>query len=259
MKTYGLVGKKLQHSFSKDYFQNKFAKQGINGCQYINIELTDISKLPEIIIHNTEYQGLNITIPYKETVIPFLDELSTISQTIGAVNTIIISRKGNMIKLKGDNTDVTGFQESLNNFIPEKISSALILGTGGASKAVAYVLKKQNISFKFISRNPQKGIPYHDVTPHLIGQSQLIINTTPLGMAPNTAALPAIPYAAITPEHYLFDLIYNPPETMFLKKGKQQGAHTKNGTEMLLIQAEASWRLWQESATDFSSKPGPCG
>jgi shikimate dehydrogenase len=120
MKTYGLVGKKLQHSFSKDYFQNKFAKQGINGCQYINIELTDISKLPEIIIHNTEYQGLNITIPYKETVIPFLDELSTISQTIGAVNTIIISRKGNMIKLKGDNTDVTGFQESLNNFIQKK-------------------------------------------------------------------------------------------------------------------------------------------
>lgn len=242
MKQYGLIGYPLTHSFSKKYFAEKFLREQISNCSYENFPLASIEEFPLLIKSHPELLGLNVTIPYKESVIPFLGELNETAREIGAVNTIKI--KGG--KLSGFNTDVFGFMQSLMKVIEPNHTQALILGTGGSSKAVAFGLKKMGIAFHFVSRIPESEHEwnYSDLNEMLLSQHKLIINTTPLGMFPETEVCPPIPYEYITASHLLFDLIYNPGETLFLKKGKAQQAKTKNGLEMLQLQAERSWEIW---------------
>ncbi len=245
---FGLVGKKLSHSFSKTYFTEKFKKAGLKNYEYLNFELDRISEFPDLIRRSAGLCGLNITVPYKESVIPYLDALDDTAKEVGAVNTVKILRKNGIIRTIGYNTDIYGFERSLTNFIPHTKFNALILGTGGAAKATAYVLKKLKIDFYFVSRE-KKGsniLNYSQLTEQVISKHLLIVNATPVGMYPVTDECPPIPYEFITPLHFLFDLIYNPPETLFLKKGKQQGAQTKNGLEMLRLQAEKAWEIWNE-------------
>jgi shikimate dehydrogenase len=244
MRLFGLIGYPLSHSFSKKYFSEKFKKEGISGCQYELFPLETIDQFPELIRDQPELSGLNVTIPYKQLVIPFLDEMDEAAASVGAVNTIAI----NQGKLKGYNTDIYGFELSLRHLLasaeqfPEK---ALVLGTGGAAQAVNYVLKKLNIDFKTVSRRADKGnFTYNDIGDKIIGEHLLIINTTPLGMSPNINNLPLIPYPSIGPEHFLFDLVYNPAVTAFLQKGKIAGAAISNGLEMLHLQAEKAWDIW---------------
>ena len=236
MKKFGLIGDKLTHSYSKTYFQEKFKRENLIGYKYLNFEIGDISMLKNIIIKNN-LSGINITIPYKERVIPFLDKLTAEAKIIGAVNTIQIV--GN--KLIGHNTDIYGFTKS---FIPiiKKRKNALILGNGGASKCVQLVMKKNNINFMVASRNSEFTI--NNIKERHINNHNIIINTTPLGMYPNTQKCPNIPYQAINSKHLIFDLIYNPVESLFLKKAKLKKAETKNGAEMLYLQAEKSWKIW---------------
>lgn len=243
---FGLVGKKLGHSFSKSYFTNKFREEGISGS-YNNFELQDISHFEHLINTHSEIHGLNVTIPYKTEIIPFLDEVSPIVEKVGAVNTIRIDQDG----LKGFNTDVVGFRDSLLEFYDEDPGGdALILGTGGASKAVVYVLEHffQFDSVRFASRNPSSGdhISYPELNETGLGKYRLIVNATPVGMFPEQGEFPQLPYATLTRQHYLYDLVYNPGETEFLKRGRQRGAKVINGMEMLIKQAEASWRIWTE-------------
>ena len=242
--TYALVGKNISYSFSKGYFTEKFKKLKLDNSEYINFDIQSINQLPEKIKeYKGTLKGMNVTIPYKLEVFNFLDKIDKKAQKIGAVNTVKISKKG---KLKGFNTDVYGFKKSLKPLLKAHHTKALILGTGGASKAIAYVLKKLNIKYKFVSRNPKgkKEISYQDVTSKIIQSNYLIINCTPLGTHPNIKEFPSIPYEFITSKHLLFDLIYNPTETMFLKKGKEKGAVLKNGLEMLEQQAEKAWKIW---------------
>tara|TARA_B100000902_G_scaffold62489_1_gene69437 strand:+ start:100 stop:813 length:714 start_codon:yes stop_codon:yes gene_type:complete len=236
MKRFGLIGDKLSHSFSKTYFQEKFKRENLIGYEYHNFEIDDISMLKNIIIKNN-LSGINITIPYKERVIPFLDTLTNEAEIIGAVNTIQIVRN----KLIGHNTDIYGFTKS---FIPliKKRKNALILGDGGASKCIQLVMKKNNINFIIASRNSKFSID--NILETHINNHNIIINTTPLGMYPNTQTCPNIPYHAISSKHLVFDLIYNPEESLFLKKAKLNKAETKNGAEMLYLQAEKSWKIW---------------
>tara|TARA_B100001142_G_scaffold234718_1_gene233100 strand:+ start:531 stop:1247 length:717 start_codon:yes stop_codon:yes gene_type:complete len=236
MRTFGLIGKKLNHSFSSKYFNTKFLKEGISDAQYINFEINDISKIRDLIKEN-KITGLNITIPYKESVVPFLDELSTSAKNISTVNTIQVKKN----KLIGHNTDVIGFKTSLSS-TKEKYDSAIILGNGGGAKAVQEVLKQLNISFKIVSRN--SSFDFVDLSSEDIKNNKLIINTTPLGMFPKTNNFPNIPYDSLTENHFLFDLIYNPKETLFLKYGRLHQSQTKNGLEMLQIQAKESWNIW---------------
>ena len=242
MRKFGLIGFPLTHSFSRKYFTRKFQDESISDAVYELYELPDLTKLPELIAQNPELKGLSVTIPHKQNVIPLLDELDEAAAKIGAVNTINISGG----KLKGFNTDVIGFRDSLQNFLPSNFSSnALILGTGGASKAVRAALEELQIPYQFVSRSAQTSdLTYKDLTAEIIGNHQLIINTTPLGTFPEVATCPEIPYAFLTPQHYLFDLVYNPEETLFMKKGRAKGAKTKNGYEMLVLQAEAAWQIW---------------
>lgn len=241
MKQFGLIGYPLSHSFSQKYFTEKFENEHIGGCRYDNFPLTEINEFKDLISNN-DLTGLNVTIPYKQVVMPFLDSVEDEAAAIGAVNTIQF-RNG---KLKGYNTDVYGFVESLMPFILERSDlKALILGTGGASKAVAYGLKKMHIQYQFVSRTERENtITYDALTPELVKQNQLIVNTTPLGMYPNVDEAPKIPYNGITDEHILYDLVYNPVETLFLLKGKEKGAEIKNGLEMLHLQAEKAWEIW---------------
>jgi shikimate dehydrogenase len=241
MRLFGLIGYPLSHSFSAGYFAAKFEKEGIRGCRYDNYPIATITELPALFEKNPSLEGINITIPYKEQVLDYLDERNDIVAAIGACNCI----RREHGQLKGYNTDVLGFEESLIEKLGQHHSQALILGTGGAAKAVEYVLHKRGIAFKLVSRK-QRGdtISYADVTPDLLAEHTLIINTTPLGMYPNVEDMPALPYHALTSRHYLFDLVYNPAQTRFLSNGAQYGAVTKNGHDMLLIQAEESWRIW---------------
>lgn len=249
----GLIGYPLTHSFSATYFHNKFLQEGLRQqFSYRNFEIRSVTELPDLIRNNSRLTGLNVTIPYKQAVIPYLDELSVESQEIGAVNTILIHRdpSGHPIRLSGDNTDWIGFQKSLTAAhapVPWP-ARALILGTGGASKAVEYVLKKLGINTLHVSRQPENHgvntISYPDLTPVIVASCQLIINTTPLGMFPAVNACPDIPYKAIGHQHFLYDLIYNPEETLFLSRGREQGARICNGQQMLIEQAEASWIKW---------------
>ncbi len=241
MRQFGLIGYPLSHSFSKGYFAEKFQKEGIADCQYDVFPLADIEDFVVFCDQHKHLAGLNVTIPYKEKIIPFLDELNDEAAAIGAVNTIKFI-EGKKI---GYNTDCHGFEMSLKPLLKPHHTDALILGTGGASKAVEYVLKKLDISFQYVSRNKSANtINYDELDEHIIHHSKLIINSTPLGMYPDIENSPDIPYDFITDKHLLYDLIYNPEETQFLKKGKQHGAQTKNGLEMLYLQAEKSWKIW---------------
>jgi shikimate dehydrogenase len=243
---YGLIGKSLSHSFSKRIFEKKFQKLNLNTCTYQLFELKSINDLQWLLLKENFLAGLNITIPYKEAIIPFLDEVDAAALEVGAVNTIKIHRQNGNIILKGFNTDVFGFKESLIEFIPDDFDQqALILGSGGASKAVAFVLDEIGIPFNIVSRN-KGNFTYSDLNKEVIAEHKLVINTTPLGMYPEVTSVPEIPYEHLSEEHFLFDLIYNPEETQFLLNGKNAGAKTKNGLQMLKLQADKAWEIWSE-------------
>lgn len=237
---YGIIGYPLAHSFSPAYFKKKFAEHHTDAI-YEAFSLADINEFPALLSTHPDIAGLNVTIPHKEAVIEYLDELDSIAAEIGAVNCIVFKNG----KRKGYNTDIIGFERSLIPLLQPQHTQALILGTGGSSKAVAYVLKQLGIGYRFVSRTKQGDcLTYEELAPEVIEQHKLIINTTSQGMYPNVDSAPALPYEAITPQHLLYDLIYNPEETVFLSKGVEQGAAVKNGFEMLQLQAEASWDIW---------------
>jgi shikimate dehydrogenase len=244
MRRFGLVGKTLSHSFSKDYFQKKFDELHIQDT-YENFELSSIEEIKRLF-SDESLSGLNVTIPYKEAVIPFLDVLDPIAKEIGSVNTIAF-RDGQKV---GYNTDITGFENSLKPFLEHGMDRALILGTGGASKAVAYVLRKIGLDILFVSRNPssKNQISYEDCNANAVKWHRLIVNTTPVGTSPNITKSPAIAYEGITVKHLMYDLIYNPAKTQFLTEGKERGASIQNGLSMLKIQAEKSWEIWNLEA-----------
>ena len=243
-KRFGLLGRNISYSFSKGYFTDKFANENFEGCTYENFDIEDISTFPEIIKNTLNLKGLNVTIPYKETVLPFLDKLSKKAALIGAVNTIKITKKG---KLKGYNTDYYGFKKSLQPLLKEHHKKALILGTGGASKAVAFALQELQISYAFVSRETKENaINYDLINATTFDNYQIIINSTPVGTSPNVDLFPIIPYEYFTKKHIAFDLIYNPAETQFLKKAKENGAQIKNGLDMLIYQAEKAWKIWNK-------------
>lgn len=243
-KQYGLLGRNINYSFSKGYFTEKFDNEHFAGCTYENFDIQDISAFPEIIKNNPDLKGLNVTIPYKETVMPFLDKLSKKASLIGAVNTIKITKKG---KLKGYNTDYYGFKKSLEPLLQPHHKKALILGTGGASKGVAFALDELDILYTFVSREAKENaISYNLINATTFDNYQIIINSSPVGTSPNTEASPAIPYEFFTEKHIAFDLIYNPAETQFLKNAKARGAIIKNGLDMLIFQAEKAWKVWNK-------------
>lgn len=247
MKRYGLIGFPLTHSFSKRYFTEKFETENIEST-YDNFEIDNIAKFPEIIKNNPDLIGLNVTIPYKEQVIPFLEDLNGSAEEIGAVNTVKIVRTGSKTYLKGFNTDTYGFETSLKPLLKQYHKKALILGTGGASKALKYVLNKLGIEHISASIEDLKEneISYEDIDEKMMKERLLIINATPLGTYPNVETYPNIPYLYINDKHLLFDLVYNPEITAFLRKGMNMGAATKNGYEMLLLQAKKSYEIWNE-------------
>jgi|688.fasta_scaffold293104_2 shikimate dehydrogenase len=247
---YGLLGKKLSHSFSKKYFTDKFQELSINNSQYLNFEIEEINLLKKIIVDYPNIKGLNVTIPYKESVINLLDELSEEVKIIGAVNTIKISWLNNKAFLKGYNTDAYGFAQSIKPFLDYNHQRALILGNGGAAKAVKYVLNNLGIDYIVISRNPDRTkneLAYSDLNEYAINQNKFIINTTPLGMYPNENDYPDIPYAGISNLHLCVDLIYNPEKTIFLQKSENQGSKILNGLTMLKMQAEKAWEIWNSN------------
>lgn len=247
MKTYGLLGYRLGYSFSAGYFTKKFEKLGIIDSEYINFELDSIKEFPGIFNKGKEIAGLNCTIPFKQELIPFLDEVDAEAKAVGAVNTVKIINENGKRKLIGFNTDVIGFRDSLKPMLSPADKNALILGTGGASKAIKHVLNQLGIEYISASIEEQlfeKEIRYSDITPQVINERTIIINATPLGTFPKIEACPDIPYDAISKKHVLFDLVYNPEVTLFLQKGIEKGAKTKNGLEMLHGQAEAAWKIW---------------
>jgi len=248
MKLYGLIGFPLSHSFSEKYFNNKFEHENIPETEYKLFPLANIHDLPSLIEAHPELSGLNVTIPYKEQVINFLDEIDREAKLVGAVNTIKIHKKNNTIRLTGYNTDVIGFENCILPHLKPHIKRALILGTGGGAKAVIFVLRKLGISFQEVTRRPLKAnqISYWMINPDLIKSHPLIINTTPLGMYPNIDGYADIPYHHIGNEHIMVDLIYNPPQTRFLKFGEERGAKTINGLKMLQEQAEGAWAIWND-------------
>lgn len=243
-KQFGLVGKNIAYSFSKKYFSDKFSTEYFEGCSYINFDIQTLEEFPSIIKNNPDLKGLNVTIPYKESILPFLNKISKKATQIGAVNVIKITKKGN---LKGFNSDYYGFGKSLKTILKPHHKNALILGTGGAAKAVAFALKMLKIEYTFVSREvTEKTIDYTRINETTFDNFQIIINCTPLGTSPNIEAFPPIPYNYFTDKHIAFDLIYNPEETVFLQKAKLKGATIKNGYEMLVFQAEKSWKIWNK-------------
>jgi len=246
MRTFGLLGRSLAHSFSQRYFSQKFAQLGLADHRYELFELAEASELPGLLASQPTLAGLNVTIPYKEQLWPYLTRVAPSAELVGAVNVIEFLPDGGLM---GHNTDYVGFRESLRGFYPVAPAPgpALILGTGGAAKAVAVALRELGIAYQFVSRGQQPGhLHYEDLTPAVLASHPLLINTTPLGTFPATHECPPLPYAALTPGHYLFDLIYNPRETLFLERGRLAGAHTHNGLEMLELQAEAAWAIWNK-------------
>ncbi len=239
---YGLIGYPLTHSFSKKYFTEKFEKENIKNSKYELFEIKEAGEILDVLKNNPNLRGLNVTIPHKENVIQYLDEIDAAAKEIGAVNVIKITNG----KLKGFNSDYYGFRQSLLNLIGErKQLKALILGTGGAAKAVKAALLDLNIPFHFVSRKKEgANFSYEALDKTILSEHKLIINTSPLGMYPNVETCPDIPYHLLTPEHFLFDLVYNPEETTFMKKGAERDAKTKNGLEMLHLQAEKAWEIW---------------
>ncbi|HXJ99038.1 MAG TPA: shikimate dehydrogenase [Gelidibacter sp.] len=242
MAKFGLIGRNIDYSFSRTHFSSKFKNEDL-PYSYVNFDIDDITKFSEILNDNKDILGLNVTIPYKEQIIPYLDLLNKTASKIGAVNTIKFHSSG---KIEGYNTDYYGFQKSIEPYLKSHHKKALILGTGGASKAIAYALKKLKIKFEYVSRSPQPKAKYHytDLTIDIIKNHQLIINCTPIGTHPNTNQCPDIPYDGITKNHLLFDLIYNPEKTKFLECGELMGATICNGSKMLEYQAEKAWDIW---------------
>lgn len=244
MDTYGLIGYPLGHSFSKDYFNEKFRNEGIDA-EYLNFEIPAIENLAEVIDSHPNLRGLNVTLPYKEKVISYLDYISPEARAIGAVNVVRVSHKGKTVNLRGYNSDVTGFTKSIEPLIDSHHKRALILGTGGASKAIDYGLRSLGLETVFVSRFKRPGtIQYEEITPDVIHEYNVIVNCTPVGMYPKVEECPKLPYEAMDSHTLLYDLIYNPDETLFMKRGLAQGATVKNGLEMLLLQAFASWQIW---------------
>ncbi|MDR1645842.1 MAG: shikimate dehydrogenase [Tannerellaceae bacterium] len=245
MEKYGLLGYPLEHSLSKTYFNQKFDAEHIDA-EYVNFEIPNIKEIKNIVKENSNLCGLNVTLPYKTAVIPLLDDIDEDARLIGAVN-VIAFRKGNFgkRKLKGYNSDIIGFKQSIEPLLNETHRKALILGTGGASKAVFQGLKQLGIASTFVSRTTKEFcITYDEISPRILEQYTVIVNTTPAGMYPHIDQCPEIPYEWLTSQHLLYDLLYNPDVTLFMQKGKAQGATVKNGLEMLLLQAFASWEIW---------------
>lgn len=244
MRQFGLIGRTLSHSFSQTYFTQKFYSLGMSEHQYDLFELATVDQLPALLAAHPDLVGLNVTVPYKETVVTYLDDLATSANRVGAVNVIERTADG---RLRGHNTDYIGFLQSLRGFYPNPApdTRALVLGDGGAAKAVRVALNELGIKHWSVTRTPlSAGLTYDDLTPALVAAHRLIINATPVGTYPLIDECPRLPYAALTSQHYLYDLVYNPTETLFMAKGKAAGAHVKNGFEMLCLQAEAAWEIW---------------
>lgn len=246
MDTYGLIGHPLGHSFSQGFFRDKFEGEGIDA-EYLNFDVPDAHDVLEVLAAHPQLRGFNVTIPYKERILPYMDEVSKEARAIGAVNVVRVKGTGKQRKLCGFNSDVVGFTDSIRPLLRPHHSKALILGTGGASKAVRYALEqKLDMQSVLVSRNEKPGvITYAQLDAATMAEHTVIVNCTPLGMFPNTDTCPPIPYDLLTAQHLLYDLVYNPEQTLFLKNGRAQGAETKNGLEMLLLQAIESWRIWQ--------------
>lgn len=241
MKRYGLIGRTLKHSFSKTYFTKKFEEEGINDCVYENFELKTIEEFTELFRTYPDIRGLNVTIPYKEEVLQYLTKKNAIVEAIGACNCIQVLGNQRI----GHNTDAIGFRKSLEPLLKSHHKNALILGTGGASKAVRYVLEQLGIEYRFVSRKKDaEQYVYEDINEEILSSHHLIVNTTPLGMVPNIDDSPTLPYQYFTSHHLLFDLIYNPEKTRFLEEGEKRGAQICNGYQMLIEQAEAAWKIW---------------
>lgn len=244
MDKYGLIGYPLSHSFSKDYFNEKFENEGIDAT-YINYEILNVEGLSEIVHTTLELRGLNVTLPYKEQVVPLLDALSPEAEAIGAVNVIKVIHDGDDVRLKGYNSDVIGFTKSIEPLLESHHRKALVLGTGGSAKAVFYGLKQLGLEPHYVSRTKKPGcLTYEEITPEVVKEYNVIVNCTPLGMFPNIGSCPNLPYEAMDSRTLLYDLVYNPEQTLFLRKGEERLATTKNGLEMLLLQAFASWDIW---------------
>lgn len=242
MRIFGLIGKNINYSFSVAYFSEKFQKESITDALYKNFDIPEITYFLQILKKHKDLKGLNVTIPYKQEIIPYLDKLSRKAEEVGAVNTIKVTKKG---KLKGYNTDVYGFKKSLKPLLKPHHKKALVLGTGGASRAVIYVLEKLGLEYKIVSRNPiENQLSYDAISQEVMQEYTIVINCTPLGTSPNTKQCPQLNYDYFTDQHLAFDLIYNPAETAFLRKAKQQGATIQNGYQMLMYQAEKAWEIW---------------
>jgi shikimate dehydrogenase len=245
MRNFGLIGKSLLHSRSKEYFLQKFFREHLTDCIYENYPLDDLENLRELILNDPNLCGLNVTTPYKTEIIQYLDEIDPDAKAIGAVNCIKISRNGNIVNLTGYNTDAAAFRETLKPLLSEEHKKALVLGTGGAARAVCHALNELQIGYTLVSRKEKPGaLIYNDLIDRIIEEHQLIVNATPLGMFPDENQYPSLPYNALTSKHLLYDLIYNPEETIFIRKGKAAGAQVKNGLEMLYLQAELGWYIW---------------
>lgn len=247
MKTFGLIGYRLGYSFSKGFFTEKFEKEGLTEHEYVNFELDSIEEFPRIFEKNDHIAGLNCTIPYKQQIMPYLDEIDSEAAQVGAINTVKIIRQPDGLKLKGFNTDIYGFENSLKPMLQDKHQKALILGTGGASKAIKHILGKLGIDYVSASIEDElleKEIRYQQIDEALLKERLIVINATPLGTFPKVDTCPDIPYEFLTGDHVLFDLVYNPEETLFMKKGKEKGAAVKNGLEMLHLQAIKAWEIW---------------
>lgn len=246
MKIYGLIGNPLSHSFSQKYFTEKFIRENVHNCIYLNFETPELEQEVLNLRKNFDLCGFNVTIPYKSQIIPFLDEVAEECSEIGACNCVKIEHK----KWIGYNTDITGFEKTFSPHLMGSHTKALVLGTGGSSKAVAYVLAKLGIEYRFVSRNASGNpnvINYSDVTQSVMNEFSVVINTTPAGMYPNVHVSPELPYQSVSPNHYFFDLVYNPAKTLFLSKAEKRGALIENGEQMLTIQAEKSWEIWNEN------------
>ncbi len=244
MDKYGLIGYPLGHSFSIGYFNEKFQNEGIHA-EYVNFEIANIELLPEIVAQTPQLKGLNVTIPYKQKVMQYLDTVSPEARAIGAVNVIKVEHRGNHSYLKGYNSDVIGFTRSIEPLLTNYHKKALILGTGGSAKAIDYGLRSLGLETMFVSRYERPGtIQYGQITADVVKEYNVIVNCTPVGMYPKTSLCPELPYEALDNRNLLYDLLYNPDETLFMFKGRKQGATVKNGLEMLLLQAFASWEIW---------------
>ncbi|HER07882.1 MAG TPA: shikimate dehydrogenase [Bacteroides sp.] len=254
-RIFGLIGYPLEHSFSVSHFSRKFATEHTDAV-YRNYPLKDVAEFPSLVQSEPGLHGLNVTVPYKEKIIPYLDALSQTARSIGAVNTICFCRRSGGLALTGHNTDVTGFGRSLREHLRDHHKRALVLGTGGSSKAVVHVLEKLGIAFLRVSRSRgEERVTYEELTAGMMKDHTLVINTTPLGMYPDLESCPPIPYETITADHLLFDLVYNPSKSRFLLQGEQQGASIVNGYDMLVYQAEASWEIWNRRPEDLNENP----